>query len=262
MSAIAETAESPNLLLIGIGPGDPKQITIEAIEAMQQADVFFVLDKGEHKHTLLALRKDICERYLSDGDYRFVEIPDPPRDRHPDDYPAEVRAWHDGRLARIEEAFTTELPDGQVGAFLVWGDPALYDSTLRIIEQIAEAGRFPVRYRVVAGVSSISALAAAHRILLNRIGEPIHITTGRRLVLDRGGDTNQVVMLDSGCSFLEVADPQDYIWWGAYLGTDAEILISGTVGEVGELIKATREEARTRIGWILDVYLLRKPEYR
>jgi precorrin-6A synthase len=262
MTATGVRDDSPNLLLIGIGPGDPKQITIEAIEAMREADVFFVLDKGEHKHTLLALRREICERYIPEGGYRFVEIPDPPRDRHPDDYTAEVRAWHDGRLAKIEEAFAAELADGQVGAFLVWGDPALYDSTLRIVEQIAEAGRFPVRYRVIPAVSSISALAASHRILLNRIGEPIHITTGRRLLLDRGGDTNQVVMLDSGCSFLEVAEPDDHIWWGAYLGTDEEILICGTVAEVGQLIKVTREEARIRIGWILDVYLLRKPEYR
>ena len=37
-----------------------------------------------------------------------------------------------------------ELRDGECGAFLVWGDPALYDSTLRIIEQILARGALAI----------------------------------------------------------------------------------------------------------------------
>ena len=43
----------------------------------------------------------------------------------------------------------------------------------------------------------------------------------------------------------------------AYLGTPDEMLIAGTVGEVGERIARERAEARTRHGWIMDTYLLR-----
>ena len=33
-----------------------------------------------------------------------------------------------------------EIGEGECGAFLVWGDPTLYDSTLRIIEKIHSKG--------------------------------------------------------------------------------------------------------------------------
>ena len=33
------------------------------------------------------------------------------------------------------------MADGECGAFLVWGDPTLYDSTIRIVEMIASSGR-------------------------------------------------------------------------------------------------------------------------
>jgi precorrin-6A synthase len=65
-----------------------------------------------------------------------------------------------------------------------------------------------------------------------------------------------VVMLDADCSF-QVCPPDTRIWWGAYLGTDDELLIAGTVGEVGPRIVSLRAEARARHGWIMDTYLLR-----
>ncbi len=255
------------LRVIGIGPGDPRQITIEAIEAMQNVDAFFVLDKAGSrgnaavKHSLVGLRREICDRYIRSGAARFVEVDDPPRAQVSGDndaYAAEVRRWHSARTERISAALTTEIgPDGIAG-ILVWGDPALYDSTLRIVEEIRERGLCDLHVEVIPGVTSASALTAAHQILANRIGEPIHITTGRRLPdTPAGADTNQIVMLDADCTFRTTADPADHIWWGAYLGTPDQILISGTVGDVGDQIVQTRAEARERMGWIMDIYLLR-----
>ena len=57
------------------------------------------------------------------------------------------------------------------------------------------------------------------------------ITTGRQL-RDYGLSGSAVVMLDGDCSFRN-CPPQTRIWWGAYLGTPDELLVSGTVGEVG-----------------------------
>jgi precorrin-6A synthase len=45
---------------------------------------------------------------------------------------------------------------------------------------------------------------------------------------------------------------------GAYLGTPDEITLSGPLGEVGELIRLTRDRARANKGWIMDTYLLRR----
>ncbi|MFW0785355.1 precorrin-6A synthase (deacetylating) [Gordonia sp. CPCC 206044] len=246
------------LRVIGIGPGNPRQITLQAIDAMADVDAFLVLDKGNDKQSLLALRHEILGRYAPEG-HRVIEVVDPPRDRHPDDYDAEVRRWHAARAGLFADVLRAEVPDRGVAAFLVWGDPALYDSTLRIVDDIAEHTDLSVEVDVIPGVTSVSALTAAHAITANRIGEPVHITTGRRLAATpAGADTNQIVMLDGDLAFRRTADPDDHIWWGAYVGTDDEILISGTVSEVADEIARVREEARRRIGWIMDIYLVRK----
>ena len=149
----------------------------------------------------------------------------------------------------------TELgPDG-VGAFLAWGDPSLYDSTLRILEQVAEHVEFT--FDVIPGITAVQALTARHRIPLNDVGEPVLITTGRQL-RNSGLTGSAVVMLDGECSF-PGCPPRTRIWWGAYLGTPDEILVAGTVGEDGERIAELRAEARARHGWIMDIYLLRAP---
>ncbi len=250
------------VLIIGVGAGDPDYITIQAVKALNQVDVFFVIDKGAAKDDLVQLRKEICARHITGSAYRFVEAGDPPRDRTPKDssaYAAAVSAWHDARAAIFESMISTELDDDGVGAFLVWGDPSLYDGTIRIVEQLTDRGRVEFEYDVIPGISSLHSLTARHRIPLNRIGEPIHITPGRRLRdgMPPGLD-NVVVMLDGDCAFRNVRDDDVQIYWGAYLGTPDELLISGPVTKVGAEIERVRAEARERKGWIMDTYLLRR----
>ncbi len=250
--------------VIGIGAGDPDYVTAQAIRALNDTQVFFAMDKGEAKSDLVALRREVCRRFIERPGYRFVELPDPRRAAVPNppvasllpagqDYVSAVADWHAERERLWASAIETELgPDG-VGAFLSWGDPSLYDSVLRILEQVAT--HVELRYDVIPGITAIQALTARHRIPLNDIGEPVLITTGRRL-REHGLTGSAVVMLDGDCAFLG-CPAQTRIWWGAYLGTPDEILLAGTVGEVGEQISAVRTEARARHGWIMDTYLLR-----
>lgn len=239
------------LYVIGIGAGDPDQVTIQAVKAMNEVDVFFVIGKGEVKSELAELRLGILSEHMT-RPYRVVEVPDPPRDRTPADYGDTVRDWHRRRAERLAEAFAEV--DG-VGGILVWGDPALFDSTLRMVEEILASG-VTFDYTVIPGVTSVSALAARGRTVLHDIGEPVHITTGRRLRDEGLQHRATVVMLDGDCAFTTV-DPETRIWWGAYLGMPDETVITGTVGEVADFIVATRADLRARKGWIMDVYLLR-----
>ena len=96
------------LLVIGIGAGDPDQLTVEAINALNSVEVFFVFDK-ENAAELTDMRRQICERYIRDDGYRVVEIPDPPRDRGAADYAGAVRTWRDARTARLAAALEAEL---------------------------------------------------------------------------------------------------------------------------------------------------------
>ncbi len=240
------------LHVIGIGVGDPDQLTAQAIRALNDTRVFFAMDKGETKSDLIALRREICSRFIAEPNYRFVELPDPPRAAD-GDYATAVTDWHAARARLWANAIRDELRPGEVGAFLAWGDPSLYDSTLRILDEVAR--HVDLRYDVIPGITAVQALTARHRIPLNDIGEPVLITTGRQL--RAGGLTGSaVVMLDAECSFLS-CPPQTRIWWGAYLCTPDELLVNGTVGEVGERIAELRAQARSRHGWIMDTYLLR-----
>ena len=247
------------LLVIGIGAGDPDYITVQAINALNAVDVFFVIDKGEEKDDLVALRKHLCEKYVRNAQYRIVEARDPERDRKAEAYETAVEDWYERRALIFERMMLEELGDDGCGGFLVWGDPTLYDSTIRIVELIRKRGRVDFEYDVIPGISSVQALVAKHRLPINRIGESIHVTTGRKLAEGLPeGVTNAVVMLDSQNAF-RTADPEAEIYWGAYIGTANEILISGKLKDVAPAIEATRSAAREKHGWIMDTYLLRFP---
>ena len=254
--------------VIGIGAGDPEYVTAQAVSALNDTEVFFAMNKGPRRGSdtrtrggqtdtdeLVGLRRSICDRFIREPGYRFVELIDPPR-AMTGEYTSDVADWHAERARIWAQAIETELgPDG-VGAFLAWGDPSLYDSTLRILARVAERVEFD--YDVIPGITAIQALTARHRIPLNDIGEPVLITTGRRL-REEGLRGAAVVMLDADCSFRNCPS-QTRIWWGAYLGTPDEILVVGRVGEVGEKIVQARAEARARHGWIMDTYLLRSAD--
>lgn len=247
---------SRHIHVIGIGAGDPDYLTVQAIRALNDTQVFFAMDKGEAKSDLVAARRAICERFIEKSDFRFVELPDPQRSsdiENGGDYRESVADWHGARARIWATAIAGELkPDG-VGAFLAWGDPSLYDSTLRILDVVA--AEVDISYDVIPGITAIQALTARHRIPLNDVGKPVLITTGRQL-RTHGLSGSAVVMLDADCSF-QACPPETRIWWGAYLGTDDELLVTGAVGEVGTRIAALRAEARARHGWIMDTYLLK-----
>src|SRR4029078_7808867 len=118
----------------------------------------------------------------------------------PADYQATVSAWHAQRASIYERMIRDELAENQHGAFLVWGDPSLYDSTLRILDQVAAMRTVEFDLDVIPGITSVQALAARHRIAPNTNGGAVHITTGRRLAGGMPGDS-AVVMLDGDCAF-------------------------------------------------------------
>jgi precorrin-6A synthase len=253
----ATEGQMRKIFVIGIGVGDPDHMTIQAIKALNQVDVFFIPDKGAEKAALRNLRTTICERFIEHADYRTIGIDIPPR-ASAGDYLAGVDEWH-GRLADIYgHLFEHELEEDQIGGVLVWGDPALYDSTLRIIERVRAKG-LALHIEVIPGISSVQVLAAKHRIGLNQVGESVLLTTGRKLAGGFPGEFGSVVvLLDGAQTFAGLAEPDLEIFWGAYLGTEDEILLSGKLADVKDEIAAMRRRAREQHGWIMDTYLLRK----
>jgi len=246
--------------VVGIGAGNPEHITVQAINTLNTVDVVFLTDKGEAARELADARRAVCERYITGSSYRIVTVADPDRDRGAAAYEPAVEDWRTRRAVIYERLIAGELGEQDHGAFLAWGDPAIYDSTVHVLDEVLARGAVTFELQVIPGISSVQALAAQHRISLTRTGRPVHVTTGR--LLARGfpaGVGDVVVMLDSGCAFTEV-DGDLEIYWGAYIGSPDEIAISGRVADVGQEIVAARAAARRRHGWIMDTYLLRRPD--
>jgi precorrin-6A synthase len=233
--------------VVGIGAGDPEHVTMQAVRALNAASVLFLLEKAGEQRELTDLRREIIARYV-EGAPRIVTAQDPPRGRGAE----AVAAW---RRARVDVfgRLIEQLADHESGAFLVWGDPSLYDGTLAVLDELHPQ----VDVHVIPGISAPQALAARHRIALNRVGGPVHVTTGRRLADGLPAD-DVVVMLDGDQAFQRVDDDGVEIYWGAYLGTPDEILISGPLAQVKDEIASIRARARERKGWMFDTYLLRR----
>lgn len=245
------------LSLIGIGTGNPDHVTLAAVRTLNAADLILLPRKGEAKSDLVDLRRLLCRNLLSESSAaRVVEFDLPRRDTRKD-YLGAVDDWHGAIAAVWGELMDTQLPAGGRVALLVWGDPSLYDSSLRIAARLGAAGR-AVEVEVVPGITSLQVLTAEHRIPLNALAEPVQITTGRRL-RERGWPADVAcvaVMLDSGGAFEVLAPEGLYIWWGAYLGMDKQCLIEGRLGDAGPQILESRTALRERHGWIMDIYLL------
>jgi len=244
------------LSLIGIGCGDPEQLTLAAIRAVNAADLILIPRKGSEKFDLADLRRSICADVLTNDKTRVVEFDLPMRDAGGQDYRKGVDEWHDAVAIAWSREIDNHLGhEGRV-ALLIWGDPSLFDSSLRIARRLNPLPDI----EVVPGVTSIQALCAAHALPVNDIGEPFLVTTGRRLRDDGWppGVNTVVVMLDGGAAFQSL-DPEGLtIWWGAYLGMPNEILMSGALAEAGPRIVAARSAARERHGWIMDSYILKR----
>lgn len=245
--------QAREIWLIGIGTGNPAHVTAEGQQALREAALILVPTKGEGKEDLADLRRAILREVGAAAP--VAEFAMPGRDASLP-YGERVGRWHDA-IAGIWAETIARHPAGEGPvALLVWGDPSLYDSTLRIAARLTPAPRL----RVVPGITALQALTAAHAIPLNTVNGEVAVTTGRRL-RDHGwprGAETVVVMLDGECSFRALDASGLRIWWGAFLGMPEQIIDAGPLAEAGPRIVGTRARARAAHGWIMDTYLLRR----
>ncbi|WP_022702839.1 precorrin-6A synthase (deacetylating) [Pseudorhodobacter ferrugineus] len=243
-----------DLFLVGIGTGNPEHITLQAIRTLNAVDVVLIPRKGDSKADLAEIRREICAEVVTNPATRIVEFDLPTRDEATPDYLQRVEDWHD-RIATVwaETLARTDGPKARV-ALLVWGDPSLYDSTLRIASRLTPRPAITV----IPGITSLQGLTAAHAIPLNDLAAPFTVTTGRQL-RDGGwpaGSDRIAVMLDGECSFTDVATENTTIWWAAYVGMPQQTTLSGPLAETGPKIIETRKILRAAHGWVMDIYIL------
>lgn len=249
--------------ILGVGMG-PQHVTPEVADALRTVDYVLAAEKSDDDR-LLAVRRQILQAHQGPGGpAELVSLPDPRRDRseglNTAGYVSAVSDWHDARAAQYADVLRER---GGTAAFLVWGDPSLYDSTIRVVDKVRTllAPRsVDLDYDVLAGISAPQLLAARHRIVLHEVGKSVHVTTGRRLQeAVAAGQHNVVAMLNPPPERLDFSGLQDWaIWWGANLGAAGEQLVSGRLGDVLPAIVEARADAEAHDGWVMDVFLVRK----
>ena len=248
--------------VVGIGAGDPRQLTLQAVEVLGTVDVVLLLSKRGRADELTDLRAEIAARFAPRA--RVVRREDAYRPRGTTEearYLATTGAWRDERLVLYAALISDEVPDGGSVALLAWGDPGIYDGTVDIVARLVGAGTLDLEWSVIPGVGAPAALTAAHRTTMTRTGRPVVVTPARQVSAGTPAeDADLVVMLDGHTHHATEDLPDDAeVFWGAYLGTPDEALVAGRLGDVREEILTRRAELRESKGWIMDTYLVRLP---
>ncbi|TVM16875.1 precorrin-2 C(20)-methyltransferase [Oceanidesulfovibrio indonesiensis] len=149
---------------VGVGPGDPKLLTLRAVEVLGQADRIFAAASTKNDHSIAL---DIVTPHLKDG--ADVERLGFPMTR---DKGVLAEAWR-SNAARIADY----LRSGKSGAFITLGDPMLY-STFAYVARELERDFPDIPIEVVPGITSMQAAAARTRTMLAAGGESLAVLSG------------------------------------------------------------------------------------
>ena len=222
------------LSLVGIGTGNPEHLTLQAIRALKAADLIIVPRKSG-KDDLAELRLSICAELAPNVALREFDLPS--RDPAEPDYAKRVNDWHDA----IAEVWAETIGDAERVALLVWGDPSLYDSTLRIAARLTPAPKLTV----VPGITSIQALTAAHAIPLNDINALAEVCEPGTVVIAMG-QVNDVRLFRD----LVASGIQDYLLKPVFPNQVRDVLHRYRDAWGLRNIKQYRGESRTVRQWI------------
>ena len=237
--------------LIGMGPGNLKYLTLEAVDLIKRLPLFLIPLKSSKKTYLTEKRKEILYKIRKDRNFKIVEIPFPERKRS-FQYKEAVASWRRKKAEILIKVLQKESTEE--AGFIIWGDPSIYDGHIEIFKDVQK--QIPIEFEIIPGISAFQILSAKHKIPLTRIAGSLLFTTPRRLKKFSEIKENTVVFLDNYESYRKFNQKDLKIYWGAYLGTEKEVLLSGKLSEVKEKIVELRRKLRKENGWIMEIYFL------
>lgn len=149
---------------IGVGPGDPQQMTLKAVKAIKDCDVICLpkADKEKCRAYQIALGAVPELRYKKIISLDFEMTKDE----------AVLEKMH----REFYQHYKQLILDGYSLGFLTVGDPTVY-STFGYIMKLAKADGLEVE--IVNGITSFCGTAAAGGMLLSERDENIHIISGQ-----------------------------------------------------------------------------------
>lgn len=169
---------------VGVGPGDPDLLTIKAVKCIKKCDIVGIPAKKRETCTAYQIAlKAIPD--LEDKPVVSVSVPMTTDRRRLN------AAYEQGSKELIQY-----LDHGKKIAFLNLGDPTVYGSYMMLHERVVKSG---YKAKLISGVPSFCAVAAALDISLGAREENIHILPGcydSQEIEDYGG--TKILMKSAG----------------------------------------------------------------
>tara|TARA_B100000963_G_scaffold61118_1_gene49052 strand:- start:11604 stop:12353 length:750 start_codon:yes stop_codon:yes gene_type:complete len=152
--------EKGSLTIIGVGPGDPSYLTIEATKALKKSKVIFYPISGEDK---ISYSKKIVRKYIKNKKQIPLIFP-----MATTKYDSEV-IWKNS-AKEIAAFITKEIPV----SLLCLGDTSIYASSFYLKDEIKK--NYPdIKITTLPGISSLSLAAALGDFQLVKKGENLNI---------------------------------------------------------------------------------------
>jgi precorrin-2/cobalt-factor-2 C20-methyltransferase len=214
--------DTPELIAVGLGPGDPELITLKGLRAIQSADVIFAPLSREGDASI-ALQ--IATRWIDQERQRVVRLPLPmTRDA------GQLRPAWQAAAATIQQ----ELTGSQRGVYLLLGDPLLY-GTFSYLWRELRAAAADITVKIIPGITSFAAAAAAGGLPLTMADErfivvPASYETDTRTLQRLLTDFNTVVLMKAGTALpaivtaLQQLNLLDYALYAERVGLEGEFI--------------------------------------
>lgn len=145
---------------VGVGPGDPKLMTLRAIELIRENDVIAVPGKEPKEAVAYKIAAAVVPE-IADKELLPVYMP-----------MIKDRALIDEEHKKGAALLKTYLDQGKNVVYITLGDPTIY-CTFSYLQHYLEADGYPVE--LVPGISSITAAAARLSLPLTEWDEPLHV---------------------------------------------------------------------------------------
>jgi precorrin-4 methylase/DMSO/TMAO reductase YedYZ molybdopterin-dependent catalytic subunit len=147
--------KKPKLSIIGIGSGDTNLITMEAVSAMAEADVFICPDDIKKR-----FGKYMGDKPILMDIYEYA--PRPMKKKHPDLSQEELDKLVNDKQAEIAAMIKKEIDEGKDVALLDYGDPTIWSGCEYLQENI--------KNDMIEFIPGLSSFNVANALLKTHVG--------------------------------------------------------------------------------------------
>ena len=223
----------PELIGIGVGPGDPELLTVKAVKAIQNADVIMCPASKEDRPSIaLSVVSTLIDKSKNQEIIKLV---------FPMTKNKEVleSTWKKNAKIMAEKVLS-----GKNVVYLTVGDPYLYSTWIYMHKEIA-ANHPTMKISVIPGIVSMFTFASKVGVSIAEGSEKVSIIPScydLSTVKEIAKNSETMVFLKDGRYFDQVIDllkeagfPENSIFAiGQDLGTENEIIRKLTLGEVND----------------------------